>query len=167
MAGPHSRAGRRRPNAGPSEARAGIAEAWLPPGAAQAGDSPAKRVASAGRFSAARWSTAVTMQGRAATKASLTVARWRPPAPRPFDRATLLPAPAKRQPEHYAASQAFWRSTLSKFGQGITTVRRSEVRFRGQTGKHLLVLSVTGFDPKRSFRPHDLRWKRGIIPPLH
>jgi hypothetical protein len=27
---------------------------------------------------------------------------------------------------------------------------RSEVRFRGQTGKHLLILSLTGFDPKRT-----------------
>ena len=29
--------------------------------------------------------------------------------------------------------------------------RRSDVRFRGQTGKHTLVLSLTGFEPKRSF----------------
>jgi hypothetical protein len=28
--------------------------------------------------------------------------------------------------------------------------RRSEVRFRGQTGKHLLALSFTGFDPHRT-----------------
>jgi hypothetical protein len=28
--------------------------------------------------------------------------------------------------------------------------RRSEVRFRGQTGKQMLVLSLTGFDPERT-----------------
>ena len=27
---------------------------------------------------------------------------------------------------------------------------RSEVRFRGQSGKHLLTSRLTGFDPKRS-----------------
>jgi hypothetical protein len=30
---------------------------------------------------------------------------------------------------------------------------RSEVRFRGQTGKHLLVLRLTGFDPHPTSRP--------------
>jgi len=30
-------------------------------------------------------------------------------------------------------------------------MRRSEVRFRGQIGKHLLVLSFTGFDPEQTF----------------
>jgi hypothetical protein len=29
--------------------------------------------------------------------------------------------------------------------------RGSEVRFRGETGKHLLILSLSAFDPKRSW----------------
>jgi hypothetical protein len=48
-------------------------------------------------------------------------------------------------------------------GIGIRVTRHcveSEVRFRGQTGKHLLVLRVTGFDPKRSSRASRVPWPR-------
>ena len=45
--------------------------------------------------------------------------------------------------------------------------------FRGQTGKRVLILSITASNhlltPKRSFGSihSTARWKRGIIPPLH
>jgi hypothetical protein len=33
----------------------------------------------------------------------------------------------------------------------------AEVRFQGQTGKHFLVLSITGFDPTETWAAQDFR----------
>jgi hypothetical protein len=44
--------------------------------------------------------------------------------------------------------------------QGGEESERSEVRFREQTGKHLLVLRLTGFDPEPTSLHHSIahRW---------
>src|SRR6266498_5472469 len=44
--------------------------------------------------------------------------------------------------------------------------RRSEVRFRGQTGKHLLTPRLTGFDPQRTLKAVVLT-KQALPPRYH
>jgi hypothetical protein len=41
-------------------------------------------------------------------------------------------------------------SVREKLGNGYGIARRRHIRFRGQTGKHLLSPSFTGFDPYRT-----------------
>ena len=43
------------------------------------------------------------------------------------------------------------------------TRRPARVRFVGQTGKHLLDLSLTGFDPKRSFASQSHLFRSAIV----
>jgi putative tryptophan/tyrosine transport system substrate-binding protein len=42
---------------------------------------------------------------------------------------------------------------------------KSEVRFRGQTGKHVLVLGLTGFDPTETWAAQDFRSAKALFVP--
>jgi len=46
-----------------------------------------------------------------------------------------------------AAAQGLSRTFVDVVGVSETGASRSEVRFRGQSGKHVLILSLTAFDP--------------------
>jgi hypothetical protein len=63
---------------------------------------------------------------------------------------------ALKVPPELPASMKKFIETVKRFAEllraSAVPTAPSNVGFRGQTGKHLLVLSFTGFDPSRSSR---------------